>query len=68
MPSETSVRAHLLDAVDREEGTPADALIDSVAESHGCAPVVADDTLRTLERDGEVYAVGDGEDREVFRT
>lgn len=68
MPSDTSVRAHILDAVDREDGTPADALIDTVAAEHGCASVVARDTLATLERDGEVYAVGEGPEREVFKT
>jgi alkylhydroperoxidase family enzyme len=68
MPSDTSVRAHILDAVDRDEGTPADALIDTVADAHGCARIVAADTLRTLERDGEVYAVGEGDEREVFKT
>jgi hypothetical protein len=68
MPSDTSVRAHILDAVDRDEGTPADDLIATVADTHGCGPIVARDTLDTLEREGEVYAVGDGDDREVFRT
>jgi alkylhydroperoxidase family enzyme len=68
MPSDTSVRAHILRAVDREEGTPADALIDTVADAHGCARIVAADTLRTLERDGDVYSVGEGDEREVFKT
>jgi len=51
-----------------EDGTPADELLDTVAETHGCARVVAADTLATLERDGEVYAVGEGPEREVFKT